>query len=225
MYSKEKEMNKKPHAGEGTGYYDIKTDDADKSDLSLSIEEWFYVKDVQQRKFFIDSEIEQCLITDIVRHILQINREDRDIPVEERRPIILYVTTCGGEVDAGYELIDVIENSVTPVYTVNLGYAYSMGLMIFIAGHKRFATKHSTFLMHDGTVWAYDSSSKTQDKMAFYHEFDEYTKQFVLAHSNITEQEYDDKQRVEWYMFAEAAKKHGFVDSIIGVDCKLEEVV
>ena len=110
------------------------------------LEDIFYLKDLKQRKLFISDDISQETIGDAVRHIMQINREDADIPVDERLPILLYVTSNGGDVDSGFELVDAIMLSKTPVYTINLGSQYSMGFLIGLAGHKRFATKNAKFL-------------------------------------------------------------------------------
>ena len=50
-------------------------------------------------------------------------------------------------------------------------------------------------------------------------------KQYVVSHSKITKEEYEQKYRVEWYMFAEEAKGNGFVDSIVGEDCDLTSII
>lgn len=47
----------------------------------------------------------------------------------------------------------------------------------------------------------------------------------ILDHSMLTSKEYDKKQRVEWYLFADEAKEKGFIDQIIGVDCDIDTVV
>ena len=44
-------------------------------------------------------------------------------------------------------------------------------------------------------------------------------KDFVLSHTNITEEEYLLHERKQWYMTAEEMKSFGVVDKIIGVDC------
>ena len=189
------------------------------------LDEYLKYKDLQQRKLFIDSEIEQFGVSEIIRHIIQFNRDDADIPPDERRPIRLYISSRGGEVDSGWSLINTIESSITPVYTINLGYQYSMAFLIGLAGHKRFAMPNAKFLMHDGVEMLVDSAAKIQDRMKFQKKADEREKAYVLQHSRIPGELYDAKFRVEWYMFADEAKEHGFVDYIIGQDCGLSEVV
>ena len=207
------------------GYYDI---DIDMENILLAdgqIESLFYLKDLKQRKLFLNCDIEQMTVADIVKHILQFNKEDKDIPPLDRNPILLYITSNGGEVDSGFELIDVIQNSKTPVYTINLGYQYSMGFLIGIAGHKRFATRNAKFLMHDGSNFVYNSGAKAQDQMEFQKKVEERVKQYILSRSKLSSAEYDSKLRVEWYLFADEAKYKGFVDYIIGEDCDIDEVI
>ena len=210
---------------DGKGYYDF--DDAF-DDILVEhglIDEMFYLRDLKQRKIFINADIDQFTIEDAVKHIMQFNREDRGIAVDERTPIILYVTSNGGSVYDGFKLIDIIQNSKTPVYTVNTGYQYSMGFLIGLAGHKRFATRNAKFLMHDGSNFVYGSGAKVQDQMEFQKRVEKRIKDYVLSRSNVTSEEYDQKLRVEWYLFADEAKEKGFTDYIIGVDCDMDEMV
>ena len=207
------------------GYYDIDMDVEQMLTDTGLIDSWFYLQDLRQRKLRLNGEIDQFMVSDLVRHILQFNQEDKGIPQENRTPIILYVSSNGGEVDAGFELIDVIRASKTPVYTVNLGFQYSMGFLIGLAGHKRFATTNAKVLMHDGSQFVYNSGTKVQDQMEFQRKVEERVKNYIISRSNLTEEEYNSKLRVEWYLFADEAKEKGFIDYIIGVDCTLDDVI
>ena len=207
------------------GYYDIEVS-IEKSLIEGGlIDELFYLKDLKQRKLFLNLEIDQFTVADIVKHIMQFNKEDKNVAPENRQPILLYVTSNGGEVGAGFELIDVIVNSKTPVYTINLGYQYSMGFLIGLAGHKRYASANAKFLMHDGSNFVWDSGMKAQDRMDFNRKIESRIKKYVLSRSTVTDEEYDSKLRVEWYLFADEAKEKGFVDYIIGEDCDINEVI
>ena len=206
-------------------YYDFDVDFEAIMIEAGMVDEMFRLQDLKNRKLFLNENISQDSIHEIVKHILQYNSDDKDIAPADRKPILLYVVSNGGSVVAGYELIDVIINSKTPVYTINLGYQYSMGFLIGLAGHKRFASPNATFLMHDGSSFVYDSGAKVQDRMKFDLRVEERTKAYILSRGNLTSDEYDAKFRVEWYMFADEAKERGFVDYIIGVDCDIDEVI
>lgn len=208
------------------GYFDI---DAEYEALLVtdrsSLEEVMMVKDMQQRKIWLHDEIDIETVSGAIHNIYQYNREDADLPVEERKPILLYIASNGGSVDAGFALIDAIQTSKTPVYTINTGYWYSMGFLIGLAGKKRFAMPNATFLMHDGSNFIWTSGSKAQDQADFNRRVEARVKQYILDHSTLTSKEYDKKQRVEWYLFADEAKEKGFIDQIIGVDCDIDTVV
>lgn len=207
------------------GYYDINIE-PDKALLEGNlIDEIFYLKDLRLRKLFLNADIDQFSVCDIAKHIMQYNAEDKDVEISKRKPILLYITSNGGEVDSGFELIDIIQNSKTPVYTINLGYQYSMGFLIGLAGTKRFAMPNAKFLMHDGSNFIYNSGAKAQDQMEFQRRVEERIKSYILSHSTLTSEEYDSKLRVEWYLFADEAKEKGFVDYIIGTDCDIDVVI
>lgn len=189
------------------------------------VDEILYLGNLRDRKLFIPDVIDESIIYSVVRHILRYNAEDKNVPVKERKPIFLYCSSVGGDVDSGFELIDVIQQSKTPVYTINLGWCYSMGFLIFLAGDRRFASKSSKFLMHDGSEVIINSGTKAQDQFEFSKKMSDKIKQYVLSNSKLTEEEYDAQQRREWYLFADEAKEKGFCDYIIGEDCTLDEIV
>lgn len=208
------------------GFYDIECGFDDGAILkSWGVDELFYLRNLQNRKLYLTEDIDECVIDNVVRHILQYNADDKEKPVEDRKPILLYCSSNGGSIDPGFELVDVILQSKTPVYTINLGYQYSMGFLIGLAGHKRYASKTAKFLMHDGTNFVVNSGAKAQDQMEFNKRIEQRIKEYVLSRSKITSEEYDSKLRVEWYLFADEAKEKGFCDYIIGEDCTLDEIL
>lgn len=178
-----------------------------------------------ERKIYLNDEIEAISAHDVIYEILRFNVEDKDIAISERKPILLYCTSVGGSVIDGFGVVDAILNSKTPVYTINLAYQYSMGFLIGLAGHKRYAMPNATFLLHDGQNFVWDSSAKRKDQLKFQEKREQRIKEYVLEHSNLTEKEYDENYRVEFYTYADEAKKYGFTDYIIGVDCSLDEVL
>lgn len=209
----------------GSGYYDFNIDFEEALFENGMVDDMFYVQDLQQRKLFLNTEIDQYYVWGIAKHILQYNCDDKDIDVKDRKPILLYITSNGGDVDSGFELIDIILSSKTPVYTINLGYQYSMGFLIGLAGHKRYATINAKFLHHDGTNAIFNSGTKVRDQMKFQNKVEERIKQYVIDRTKVTEDEYDSHLRQEWYLFADEAKKYGMTDYIIGIDCNMDDVI
>lgn len=198
-----------------------------KMTYNLSFTDKFEIEDFEQRRLFLNSEVDESIITSLAYHILRYNRIDKDVPVEERTPILLYINSPGGSVSDGYGLIDVILASKTPVYTVNQGLCASMGFLIFIAGHKRFSMQHSEFLMHDGSCGLmFESTAKMKDRIDFEAgQLEQMTKNYIMSHTNIDEVTYDAKYRMEWYTLPDEAKSYGICDFIIGKDCDIDEII
>jgi len=193
---------------------------------SVTYLEKFEVNDLEERRLFINCGIDETIIDSIVYHILRYNRLDKGLKPEERKPILLYINSPGGSVCDGYGLIDVIQSSITPVYTINQALCASMGFLIFLAGHKRFSMLRSEFLMHDGSTAGWDSTAKMKDRMDFEtNQLEQMTKQYIMSRTTIDNDLYDAKYRVEWYMLPKEAKEHGIVDCIIGVDCSIDEII
>lgn len=200
-------------------------------------EDLFDLEDLEERRLYLNCAISKDFdepeiygnkVENIIYHIMRYNREDKynEIPLEERKPIILYINSPGGEVPMGMSLIDTIIMSKTPVYTVNIGICYSMGYLIYIAGHKRYAYPSSSFLLHDGRNFAYDSSAKFADKVKFdMEQTEKRIRNYVIGRTRITEEVYDSKYRVEWYSYPEEAKKFGICNYIVGIDCDFDEIL
>lgn len=186
----------------------------------------YEMEDVENRRMYINSGIDEYVVTDLAYHIMRYNRLDKDIPVEDRKPIILYINSPGGNVTDGYALIDAMMLSKTPIYTVNLGIAYSMGFLIFIAGQKRFSMPSATFLCHDGASGGFDSMNKLKDRIEFETgQMEQHTEEYVLERTGISKKQYRDNQRKEWYFYPDEAKKLGVVTHIVGKDCTIDEII
>lgn len=145
------------------------------------------------------------------------NKKDEEQKDYKREPIKLYIHSYGGEVYDMWGLIDIIRESKTPIYTYCTGYAMSAGFKIFLAGHKRFCTKHATFMYHQMGCYR---SGKYQDLVEDREEMDYLNKQnedYVLERTKITRGYIDEvrQKKKDVYIHAEEALKLGIVDEII----------
>lgn len=187
----------------------------------------FAFEDDEDRHLWLNEDVTDDLINTFVYSIFRYNKLDKDVPPEKRKPIIIYINTPGGSVSACFSLIDAINTSKTPIYTVNLSCCYSAGFLIFISGHQRYALPNSTFLMHDGSSGAFwESSSKLRDRITFEEEqVDLRIRHHIAKNSNITDEFYDEQYRVEWYFYPEEAKQYEMVDYIVGTDCSVDDIL
>lgn len=196
-------------------------------EVSLSLAELFNYQDYRDRRLYLNTAIgystegivlisESSNADEMAQLILDYNREDKGKPIEERRPIRIYIDSPGGDVTGGFAIIGAIKASKTPIYTINVGQWSSMAFLIGICGHRRFSLPNMTFLMHDGDLFTAGSTNKAQDKMKFNERYEnEVIKAHVIEHSNMSPREYDALSRVEYYMLPEDALEHGFIDEIV----------
>lgn len=186
-------------------------------DLQLPAPELItFYKNLEHRTLWLDSEVDDFYL-EYGRYIIEFNREDKGIPVEERQPIKLMIMSPGGLLYINNALIDLIKLSKTPVYGYNIGTAESAACFIFMACHKRFALPKSRFLLHKGST---SNMSGTYDQVAA--DMEEYERlindlaAFILDHSSISSQELIENLGGEWYVTAkDAHEKYGFVEEIV----------
>lgn len=139
---------------------------------------------------------------------------ERNIPIEQRIPIKIYIDSCGGSLTDTFTIIDAIKLSKTPVWTINLGCAYSGGFFVFICGHKRIAYPHASFLFHEGSTGTSGTSSQFENYTAFYKRQLEQLKNIVLDNTSITQEEYQDIKKDDiWYDVKDGIEK-GFIDEV-----------
>lgn len=176
--------------------------------------EYNYYKDGQSRIYWLDAEVDRSTL-DLARKIMQWNRADKDIPVDQRQPIRLFIYSPGGDLDVCYTLIDVIRSSKTPIIGVNVGQAYSSACLMFLACQKRYVLPHAQFVVHKG------SAGMSGNYAELAASFDAYKKQieemtvYLMETTSMTKEEIEGRMVTDWWVSAEEAVCNGMADSIV----------
>lgn len=145
------------------------------------------------------------------------NKEDdeNNLPIEKRIPIKIWIDCNGGDLDATFTMVDAIRVSKTPIWTINIGKAYSGGFFTFIAGHRRIAYPHSKFLYHEGSTGYVGDANKFQNFASFYKDiYMKQLKELVLSTTKFSEDFYESIRRDDYWMTAEDALRLGVADEI-----------
>lgn len=179
---------------------------------------------LKDRKIVVNDINDDC-VEKVMFQIMKFNKEDENIEPSRRKPIKLYISSDGGNVDTGMATIDLIKQSKTPVWGIVTTYAYSMGGVLLVACHKRIAFENTTILLHDGSSQVMGSTGKMKDAIKFQDELLRRTDAVILGNTKITEEKYEAMRDREWYMFANEAKEYGVIDYIVGEDISLEEIL
>lgn len=173
-----------------------------------------YYNDKQERAIWIDSDIDDCTY-EITKQIYEYNRQDKDIPIESRKPIRIYINSFGGDLYQCFALISAIGASKTPVYTINTGVAMSAGMIILLSGHKRFAVKYSIAMCHSGSGSVGGDFEQTQSAMDNYKKMVDTMKTYILERTKIDSKTLSRKWTKDWYMFSDEQVSLGVVDEIV----------
>lgn len=162
------------------------------------------------------TDIDASIGDSVNSYIQFFNRIDQEkkIDVNKRTPIKIYIDSNGGNLEACFTIIDAITMSKTPVWTINIGKAYSAGFFIFITGHKRFAYSNSSFLFHEGSTGIYQDANKFKNYADFYKQQLERLRAITLKHTQIEPEEYDKHVKDDWWFNVDEALKYGVTDKI-----------
>jgi len=93
---------------------------------------------------FVSGSIDEATSRDVCREIIEFNlRQNVD-------HIQMIINSAGGAMNAGFAIIDMMEWSALPIYTIGIGIIASMGLMIFMCGARgrRVITPRTSILSH-----------------------------------------------------------------------------
>ena len=175
----------------------------------------YYVLE-KERKIYLDSDVDASVVA-IHRMLMRWNLEDiRDGKTKETaKPIWIYIMSYGGDLDYMWAIIDAIQASVAPVYTVDLGVAASAASLIFVSGDKRFMTKHATVVIHEGSAQLAGDAIKVQDAADTYKQQLKEMKEFILAHTEIPRRQLMKKRSNDWTLPSDYCLKNKVCDRVI----------
>lgn len=174
----------------------------------------FYA-DINNRVYWLTEEISECTL-DLVQYITRWNREDRGVPVQERKPIRIIIDCGGGSLSVSETLSNIIKMSKTPVYSIALGFVASGASVVHLSCHKKFALPNSVFVLHKGSC---SGVSGTYDEIVSFAR--DYEKQiemlmtFYTENTKYTEDEIEENIQTDWYIRMDEAIEKGLVDEVI----------
>lgn len=143
-----------------------------------------YYAFAKDRKLFLEEDV-GFPIMEMIKMIMRWNQEDKDVPVEQRKPIIIYIMSDGGYMSYMWAMLDAMLTSVTPIVTVNLGVAASAAALIYLAGSTRLMMPTATVVIHEGSTEVAGDASKVMDAMKNYDKEIDKMKTFILSRSQI----------------------------------------
>lgn len=102
---------------------------------------------LSKRKIFLYDEINDITAGEVIKQLLYLNLEDPQAPID------LIINSNGGEIGAGFSIINAIHSSAAPVRMFNICHAYSMAALIFASGKcGRYMFKDAEVMLHQPLI-------------------------------------------------------------------------
>lgn len=176
---------------------------------------------LNERRIWLEIQVDSAIL-EYSKYIMRWNSEDAGKPVEDRKPIWLYIFNYGGSADYMWMLTDIIAASETPIYTINVGQCCSAAALIFMAGHKRFMMPAATVLIHEGSGEISGDAVKVLDQAESYKTMVKRMHNYILAHTRIPPATLTRKRNNDWEIDSETCLKYGICDHVVS---SLSEIV
>ncbi|MBP3397398.1 MAG: ATP-dependent Clp protease proteolytic subunit [Alphaproteobacteria bacterium] len=170
-----------------------------------------YSRLLRDRIIMVGGDIEPTMANSIVAQLLFLESENPNADIS------MYINSPGGDVSAGWAIMDTMQYIKAPVSTIGMGLVASMGSVLLAAGEKgkRFALPNTSIMIHQplggfqGQVTDVEIRVKEMQR----------TKQMLIKQmSEFTgkkEKELFDAMERDNWMCPDEAKKFGLIDGIL----------
>ena len=139
--------------------------------------------------------------------------------MDPTKPIVIYIDSYGGYVDALAKMIETLDEVPNPIVTCCMGKAMSCGAMLLSHGDVRFLGRHSRVMVHEVSSGTIGNVQDMKDDVKETVRLNEYF--MGLLAKNCGFKNYDELRQVikeqdgrERYLFGNEAITFGIVDAI-----------
>ena len=168
---------------------------------------------LKDRIIFLSEDVNSASASVVVAQLLFLESEDPD------KEISLYINSPGGSITDGMAIVDTINYIKSPVTTICVGMAASMGAVLLASGAKgkRFATPNAEILIHQPLISGGLSGQTTEIKIHADH----MVRTREKLHKLLSERTGQSLETIERdterdnYMTAQEALEYGLIDGIL----------
>ncbi len=170
-----------------------------------------YSRLLKERIIFLGGPIVDQVANSIIAQLLFLDHEDT------KKDIKLYLNTPGGSVTAGLAIYDTMQHVKSPVSTICIGMAASMGAVLLAAGQKgkRFTLPNSEILLHQVMGGAEGQASEVEIAAKQIIKIKEKINQILAKHTGQKLDKIERDTDRDFYLTAQEAKDYGLIDEII----------
>ena len=165
---------------------------------------------LKDRIVFLSSQVDDDVANIVIAQFLFLESEDPD------KDIQLYVNSPGGVVTAGLAIYDTMQYVRSPVSTICIGQAASMGALLLGAGQKgkRFALPNSRIMIHQPLGGARGQATDIEIQAREIRHMKEVIVDILVASCGKPREDILRDIDRDFYMGAVQAKEYGLIDEI-----------
>ncbi len=173
-----------------------------------------YSRLLADRIIFLGMPIDDYVANYIIAQLLFLEAEDPD------KDISLYINSPGGSVTAGLAIYDTMQFIKSPVSTICLGQAASMGALLMCAGApgKRFALPYTRFLIHQPMGGVRGQASDIEIQAREIVRIGEMIDEILVKHTGQPLEVIRRDSDRDFFMGADEAKAYGLIDEVLRRD-------
>ena len=172
-----------------------------------------YSRLLRERIIFLNGEVNDTVSALVCAQLLFLEAEN------PKKPIYLYINSPGGVVTSGFAMYDTMQYIKSPVHTVCMGTARSMGSFLLMAGEpgERAALPNSSLHVHQPLGGFQGQAS---DIFIHAEEMRQTKHRIISLYARHCGRTYEEVERTldrDHFMSAEEALEWGLIDRILSV--------
>ena len=170
-----------------------------------------YSRLLRDRIVMINGEIEPTMASTVVAQLLFLESENPNADIS------LYINSPGGDVSAGWAIMDTMQYIKSPVSTIGMGLVASMGSVLLAAGvkGKRFVLPNTQVMIHQPMAGARGQITDMEIQLS---QFQKNKKALIKQMAEFTgrkeKEVFEAMERDNWMTPAEA-KDFGLIDKVL----------
>ena len=170
-----------------------------------------YSRLLKERIVFVVGPINDPVASLVTAQLLFLESED------PKKEISLYINSPGGLVTAGLGIYDTMQYIKSPVSTLCIGQASSMGSFLLAAGEKgkRFSLPNSRIMVHQPSAGFQGQATDIQIHAKEILSLKERLNKIYSKHTGKSVKEISQALERDKFMTAEEAKDFGLIDSVV----------
>ena len=170
-----------------------------------------YSRLLKDRIVFLGAPINDVVANSVIAQFLFLASQNAE------KPIQFYINSPGGNISSGLAIYDTMQYIKSPVHTVCVGMAASMGALLLVAGEKgkRFALPSAQILIHRPMGGIQGQASEIEIAAKEIVRLRESLNKILVKHTGQPMEKIEKDTDRDYYMTAEEAKTYGLIDRVI----------